>query len=295
MRLLVACPHCHRQYDASRRRIGSRFRCHCGQVVVVHQPQGHEARVVRCSSCGAAAPDNAACCPFCHSEFTLHERDLNTVCPHCLALVSDQARFCHHCGTGLVPELDAGQDTELLCPACQDGHRLVSRHLATENVTVLECGRCAGFWMGHEAFRQLVERAQQEALPAGTTVQTPQQVAARSTLPAGKVAPVLHCHVSFYRPCPVCRALMNRQNYGRDSGVIVDVCREHGIWFDADELARILAWLHAGGGRQPVPDQPPAIPGADTSSPHGRLGPTVQPGFLSTLLDILLGSPDRSW
>ncbi len=178
MRLLVACPRCRRQYDASRRRIGSRFRCHCGQVVAVHQPRGHEARVVRCSSCGAPVPDKAARCPFCESELTLHERDLDTVCPHCLALVSDRARFCHHCGTGLVPELDAGQDTELLCPACQDGHRLVSRYLGTEGVSVLECGRCAGFWMGHEAFRQLIERAQHDALPAGTILRPPRQVAA---------------------------------------------------------------------------------------------------------------------
>ena len=54
--------------------------------------------------CGAArGDDHADRCAYCHSSFTLHERDLNTVCPHCLALVSDRARFCHHCGTGLAP------------------------------------------------------------------------------------------------------------------------------------------------------------------------------------------------
>jgi Zn-finger nucleic acid-binding protein len=287
MRLLAACPQCHRQYDASRRRIGSRFRCHCGHVVVVHQPQGHEARVVRCSSCGAARPDKAACCPFCRSEFTLHERDLNTVCPHCLALVSDRARFCHHCGTGLVPELDAGQDTELLCPACQDGHRLVSRHLGAENVTVLECGRCAGFWMGHEAFRQLVEREQQRALPAGTTLRHPRQVAAESALPAA-AAPEADRRVSFYRPCPVCRELMPRLNYGHGSGVIIDVCRDHGIWFDADELARILAWLHAGGGRPHSPKKPRPAPSAEADSRDEE--PAPPPSFLERLLGVLLGS-----
>ena len=56
---------------------------------------------------------------------------------------------------------------------------LVSRRLGAEQVTVLECGRCAGFWIGHEAFRQLVERAQREALPAWTILETPQQVAAQ--------------------------------------------------------------------------------------------------------------------
>jgi Zn-finger nucleic acid-binding protein len=41
--------------------------------------------------------------------------------------------------------------------------------------------------------------------------------------------------------------MMYRRNYGRRSGVIVDICKDHGIWFDADELPRILAWIRSGG------------------------------------------------
>jgi Zn-finger nucleic acid-binding protein len=40
---------------------------------------------------------------------------------------------------------------------------------------------------------------------------------------------------------------MNRVNFARCSGVVVDVCKPHGTWFDADELQRILAFV-AGGG-----------------------------------------------
>ena len=40
---------------------------------------------------------------------------------------------------------------------------------------------------------------------------------------------------------------MNRQNYGRRSGVIVDVCSKHGIWFDAHELDRVVGWVREGG------------------------------------------------
>ena len=291
MRLLVACPECHRQYDASRRRTGSQFRCHCGHVVAVQQPEGHDARVVRCSACGAARPDDSGRCPYCDAELTLHERDLDTVCPHCLAFVSDQARFCHHCGTGLVPELDAGADTELRCPACQDGHCLVSRRLGAEQVTVLECGRCAGFWIGHEAFRQLVERAQREALPACTILETPQQLAAKSALPVGPVAPAQRRRGSFYRPCAVCGELMNRLNYGRDSGVIIDVCRDHGIWFDAAELARIVAWLHAGGGRNATRAMTPMFHPPDALTQARRANHPVH-GFLRAVRDLLMGVRD---
>jgi Zn-finger nucleic acid-binding protein len=251
--------------------------------------------VVRCSACGAARGSDAACCPYCQAEFTLHERDLNTVCPRCLALVSDRARFCHYCGAGLVPESDAGTDTELLCPACQEGPGLVSRRLGATVVTLLECGRCAGFWLGHAAFRELVERAQQQTLPAGTIPETPQQVAARSGLPAGSVAPRGQRRGSFYRPCAVCGELMNRIHYGRDSGVIIDVCRDHGSWFDADELARILAWLRAGGGRKRPTQGAAAPPGAASRTRHKGPAPEPPQSFFTALLDFLFGAPDHTW
>ena len=40
---------------------------------------------------------------------------------------------------------------------------------------------------------------------------------------------------------------MNRRNYGKRSGVIVDVCRAHGVWFDNEELTRVLEFVRAGG------------------------------------------------
>ncbi len=289
MRLLVECPECKRQYDASRRPIGSRFRCACGHVVAVQQPQGHDAEVVRCSSCGAPRADNSDRCAYCGAAFTLHELDLNTVCPHCFARVSDGARFCHHCGTGLVPELDAGENTKLLCPACQDGHQLASRRLGEEQVTVLECGRCAGFWTGHEAFRELVERAKSEALPAGTIPETPRDEAAKFALPAALATQTGPQRGSFYRPCVVCGRLTNRVNYGHASGVIVDICRDHGIWFDADELARVLAWLRAGGDRQVIPAEDPVAEQAAKLLRSRHLESRTPPSFVGALLDFLVG------
>lgn len=50
-----------------------------------------------------------------------------------------------------------------------------------------------------------------------------------------------------YMPCPLCHASMNRVNFGRVSGVIVDVCKAHGTWFDPGELTGIVAFAAAGG------------------------------------------------
>ena len=40
---------------------------------------------------------------------------------------------------------------------------------------------------------------------------------------------------------------MNRTVFGRSSGVIVDVCKQHGTWFDARELTASLAFIERGG------------------------------------------------
>ncbi len=42
---------------------------------------------------------------------------------------------------------------------------------------------------------------------------------------------------------------MTRINFERISGILVDRCRDHGIWFDATELDAALRWIKLGGER----------------------------------------------
>ena len=238
MRRIVSCPACELQYDATARPVGSRFHCVCSEVVEVVAERGHDASVVRCSSCGAPRSHGSHGCAHCGSDYTLHERDLHTVCPKCTARISDRARFCHHCGTAIHAEWNAGEATELGCPVCGDGVRLVSRRLDTD-ITSLECQGCAGLWLGHDAVSQYVERAEVKASRAafhGRASQRHPLVASRRRQPG-----------PTYRQCIRCGKHMNRTNYGRRSGVIVDTCKDHGVWFDADELKLIVEWVRDGG------------------------------------------------
>src|SRR5260221_5937318 len=41
--------------------------------------------------------------------------------------------------------------------------------------------------------------------------------------------------------------MMNRKNFARSSGVIVDMCKNHGVWFDVDELPKIVDFIQKGG------------------------------------------------
>ena len=58
------------------------------------------------------------------------------------------ARFCRHCGSGWSQNLSPGQ-TQVALPS-MSGRPRAGRRLGAERVTVLECGRCAGFWMGRK-------------------------------------------------------------------------------------------------------------------------------------------------
>jgi Zn-finger nucleic acid-binding protein len=51
----------------------------------------------------------------------------------------------------------------------------------------------------------------------------------------------------MYVRCPVCATLMNRKQYATGAKVVIDVCRQHGVWFDGGELAVVLDFIAAGG------------------------------------------------
>jgi Zn-finger nucleic acid-binding protein len=196
-----------------------------------------DADVVRCSACGATREAGALSCAYCGSDFTIHEQDLDTICPTCMARIGDRARFCHHCATPIAAEEVAGSATDRSCPACGTSHLLTSRSLGQAGLSVLECGRCAGLWLGEEVFEILRERALKEGDPAPDPTGVRAGAGPR---PSRGVGPL-------YRKCPVCASVMNRVNFGRRSGVIVDRCRDHGTWFDAAELDAVLRWLRRGG------------------------------------------------
>ena len=231
MRLLAACQACNRQYDASCYSVGARFRCHCGVVVTIAQPPAHEAAVVRCSGCGAPRSDGPNCV-HCGSSFAAYERDLTSICPHCVSRVSDRARFCHSCGLALAAAGSAGELSEMPCPACGGEQHMHSRSFGVD-LSLMECSRCAGLWLDTATFDHAIRRAE--------------EMVAELEAPRGGPLATFAAQPVRYRPCPQCKALMNRTQYGKYSRVIIDTCKEHGVWLDEGELSQILEWVRGGG------------------------------------------------
>ncbi|MEM6531867.1 MAG: zf-TFIIB domain-containing protein [Myxococcota bacterium] len=229
--------------------------------------QSHDAAVVRCSACGAPRGGDDSACGFCGASFTLHEQDLNVICPSCFTRISAQAKFCHSCSTPIAVEQELGTDSAFECPVCEGGVRLSSRSIG--ETPVHECPSCAGLWISHAVFERAVRENRQQAIPGhrGPRARTHPVVAAPQKGP-------------MYRKCPECSTVMNRENYGRRSGVIIDVCAEHGVWFDAQELEAILEWIRDGGQeRRPEPSRPrPEQPRRAFSAP-------VTPSRASSTLD----------
>lgn len=64
-----------------------------------------------------------------------------------------------------------------------------------------------------------------------------------STSPEFKAA----ANPRMYIPCPQCGDLMNRVNFAGCSGVVIDWCKDHGTWFDHQELRQIVAFIQSGG------------------------------------------------
>jgi len=239
VRVLVKCSACNRQSDAGDLEVGRKFHCVCGEVLEVPRVRAKDAAVVRCSSCGGPRQSGATACTFCHADFTVHERDLHTICPACMARIMDRAKFCHNCGTRIAVQGKSGAPTEHPCPACGTERHLDSRTLGDPPIGILECRVCAGLWIGSEIFEMITERMKGEAanlvagLPAAPK-RAPRNGAGRQRGP-------------LYRRCPRCEKMMARRNYARRSGVIVDACHQHGIWFDAGELHSLLQWIRRGG------------------------------------------------
>ena len=238
LRILVSCNHCDRQYDASGRTAGRHFRCACGDLITVPVVRAHDAAVVRCSSCGGVRMDRQPACTYCGADLSLHERDLHTVCPECMARISDRARYCHYCATPIAVQGHAGETTRHECPSCGSDRHLLSRSLGNPPLAVMECERCGGLWLDNKVFQLLEERAVAAAVTGDTFLHESER---------GRPGQDPDPHGRFYRSCPLCGVLMHRRNYGKRSGVLIDSCRNHGLWLDLGELETLLRWVRAGG------------------------------------------------
>lgn len=152
-------------------------------------------------------------------------------CGQCFMMNVAEALHCSGCGAelGLMPVQHAAA-TGFACPRCQ---RQELDAFQSGDGILHDCSCCGGQFVPHAMLEILVKRHQSNPL--------------FNELRLHRQNPLLD--KLTYLPCPNCRELMLRRNFGRVSGIIVDVCAKHGTWFDIGELSRILAFIGKGGMR----------------------------------------------
>lgn len=139
------------------------------------------------------------------------------------------SRFCASCGAEATRE-HVEEDTPLRCPRCREEMQA----LRLGSITAHECAQCGGLWLDPDSLQALANAREESAGVVSA-------LAARVPLTAALPDTVR------YIPCPRCEKLMNRSNFARSSGVILDVCKSHGVWLDRGELQRVLGFIESGG------------------------------------------------
>ena len=231
---LVACASCHTQYDVTDV-VEESFPCRCGETVANQPLEPVDAKIYRCGACGAHVRVDAADCQYCGSEIIRDTRKLSLICPECHGRNAEQSRFCTACGVGFTPETVKVEGFELPCPVC--GCLMPARSVG--GVGINECGSCNGLWAPGKRLDLLINRAIDARRSSDPALLKSFEPRTRGGNPASqRVA---------YRKCPECEAFMQRRNFRKSSGVIIDCCRKHGTWLDADELEQITGFVLSGG------------------------------------------------
>jgi Zn-finger nucleic acid-binding protein len=107
------------------------------------------------------------------------------------------------------------------CPRCSR-----QLHVAqVSGVTLHGCGACGGLWLDNASTTQVLARINPQV------VSLAQLAAKNAPQQADLQAPVR---------CPACNKELRRVSGGAPS-LLIDICEEHGTWFDRDELQQVSA------------------------------------------------------
>ena len=163
-----------------------------------------------CQNCGAALPTNSPVCTYCNTRNFVDFKSYASANEHQVS-----TRKCSLC-TSPMDTIDVGTAEHHLhiekCPSCHglffdNGEVEQMMEIYTHNPASINRARL------HELCELAMESGQRKT----------------------------------YIPCPVCSELMNRQLLGAKSGVIADICHDHGIFFEPGEIRQLIEWKRAGG------------------------------------------------
>ena len=166
--------------------------------------------MANCTNCSAPLPQDSIKCGYCGSR---NDTDLKGV---------------HYYTTHEI-------ESDRICPRCSIRLRTIDLNI-NGKFFVERCNECLGLFFDPNELEALLEATVSNVF----TINKSQLDSIKAPMRANEFG-------TFYVKCPICSKIMNRVNFGTNSGVIVDRCKDHGIWLDGGELRHLFEWMKAGG------------------------------------------------
>jgi len=167
------------------------------------------------------------------------------LCAHCNAPLPHGQINCRYCGAANDIDLSGRHyytvhrpEEPRICPVCSIPMETVDLGgVGVQGTFYIErCSKCMGLFFDPGELDCLLSETSQKVF----SIDHRQLATLQNSKPSEPES-------ISYRPCPVCRKLMNRQNFAERSGVVIDCCHQHGIFLDGGELRRIQLWIQSGG------------------------------------------------
>ncbi|HIJ87501.1 MAG TPA: hypothetical protein HPP97_07405 [Desulfuromonadales bacterium] len=162
-------------------------------------------------------------------------------CTNCSAPLPPDSIQCTYCGSRNDTDLAGVHyftthelESERTCPRCAVNLKTIDLNI-NGRFLIERCNQCLGLFFDPNELEALLEATVTNVFSIDR-----KQLDSINSLKKGDYG------VSYIK-CPVCSTIMNRVNFGVKSGVIVDRCREHGVWLDGGELRHLFEWMKAGG------------------------------------------------
>lgn len=147
-----------------------------------------------------------------------------TTCSRCGKEFNTGMRDCPFCGQPRSAEVTRERP---VCPRC--ALPLEPKPFRGQPVDV--CPGCEGVWLDTDEFEILTSE---------------RDVFTDDTLPRHFERKALQGDLA-YLECVRCGRIMNRRNFRTISGIVIDVCPDHGVWLDRDELTDLRTFIATGG------------------------------------------------
>ena len=163
-------------------------------------------------------------------------------CVNCSAPLPSDTSCCRYCGTRNDMDFGAsnrfgvsGEASGRQCPYCRIPLQTI--HPTPDNAFAIErCETCFGLFFDPGEIQAFLQASVAPAFEINF-----KEIANINNERGNKDRKVR------YIKCPECGKIMNRVNFGFRSGVVMDQCRQHGVWLDNGELIHLMEWKNAGG------------------------------------------------